>query len=68
LNRGVGLYHAERHSFGNDRLCPDTCELLNIRSISNEHVMLLYVRDMRFCKIKCCLGLQIYHFYFVSEY
>ena len=66
--RGVGLYHAERHSFGNERLCPDARVLLSGNSSNNVQVMRLYVRDMRLCKIKCCLGLQIYHFYFVSEY
>ena len=26
------------------------------------------MRVVALCKIKCCLGLQIYHFYFVSDH
>ena len=51
LIRGVGLYHAERHSFGNDRLCPNDSVLPNVKVSSSVHMILLYVRDGILSKI-----------------
>ena len=67
LNSGVGLYHGVFQDSGNDKVCPDA--LMHPDAVIKIAQMRFRImRDMALCKIKCCLGLQIYHFYFVSDY
>jgi hypothetical protein len=66
-NKGLGMSHSVRHDSGRDRVCPDAPAAAKN---SRRHVQMSF-RSMRvkvLYKINYILGLQIYHFYFVSDY
>lgn len=66
-NKGRGVSHSVRHDSGKDRVCPDAPA---VAKTSRRHAQVI-LRSMRvkvLCKINYILGLQIYHFYFVSDY
>ena len=66
-NSGFGDSHSVVHGSGNDNVCPDA---LVIPRMDIRHAQ-MSLRNMvvgLFCKINYILGLQIYHFYFVSDY
>ena len=66
-NKGLGLNHSVVHDSGKDKACPDA---LVAPRTERMHAQISW-RNMVievFRKINYILGLQIYHFYFVSDY
>ena len=66
-NKGLGLYHSPCQVSGNDKVCPDALADSNMDS-AHAQMSLRNIILETFSKINYISGLQIYHFYFVSEY
>ena len=61
------MYHSEIHASGNAKACPDAL-LIPVMDIRHAQMSFRIMRVERLGKINYILGLQIYHFYFVSVY